>query len=172
MAGNWEFLEEGFSRDAFGSEYNGKFNGDGSYRSGFIQNPNGDLYAGEFHANAYHGKEFWNVPMMELCMWEILRIINSLAMEYLIRSGGLSIRDNSQNGLPEGYGVEEQINGVRYFGSWSNGLKEGAGTVDFGNGATYVGDFRNGFAYEGKYDWGDWRVTDSYQDEFGNWLDR
>ena len=48
--GNWEFLEEGFSRDAFGSEYNGKFNGDGSYRSGFIQNPNGDLYAGEFQS--------------------------------------------------------------------------------------------------------------------------
>ena len=36
--GNWEFLEEGFSRDSFGSEFNGLFNGDGSYRSGFIQN--------------------------------------------------------------------------------------------------------------------------------------
>ena len=35
---------------------NGLFNGDGSYRSGFIQNPNGDLYAGEFLANVYHGK--------------------------------------------------------------------------------------------------------------------
>ena len=77
-----------------------------------------------------------------------------------------------ENGVPEGYGVEEQINGVRYFGSWSNGLKQGFGTVDFGNGATYVGEFKNGLAYEGKYDWGDGRVTDSYQDDSGNWLDR
>ena len=28
--GNWEFLEEGFSPDSFGSEFNGLFNGDGS----------------------------------------------------------------------------------------------------------------------------------------------
>ncbi|NBU86600.1 MAG: hypothetical protein EBS13_04680, partial [Verrucomicrobia bacterium] len=53
--GNWDFLEEGFSRDTFGAEYNGMFNSDGSYRSGFIKNPNGDIYAGEFLANSYHG---------------------------------------------------------------------------------------------------------------------
>ena len=169
--GNWEFLEEGFSRDSFGAEYNGLFNGDGSYRSGFIQNPNGDQYAGEFKANAYHGKGILERGDGSLYVgdFEDNKFSGS---GILISSGGSKYTGQFFEGLPEGYGVEEQTNGVRYFGSWSNGLKEGAGTVDFGNGATYVGDFRNGFAYEGKYDWGDGRVTDSYQDEFGNWLDR
>ena len=169
--GNWEFLEEGFSRDAFGSEYNGKFNGDGSYRSGFIQNPNGDLYAGDFLANAYHGKGILEREDGTLYVGDF-EDNQFTGNGMLINSDGSKYTGQFSEGLPEGYGVEEQANGVRYFGSWSNGVKEGAGTVDFGNGATYVGDFRNGFAYEGKYDWGDGRVTDSYQDEFGNWLDR
>lgn len=169
--GNWEFLEEGFSRDAFGSEYNGKFNGDGSYRSGFIQNPNGDLYAGEFHANSYDGKGILERSDGTLYVGSFKENQFS-GSGILVRSQGFKYTGQFENGVPEGYGVEEQINGVRYFGSWSNGLKQGFGTVDFGNGATYVGEFKNGLAYEGKYDWGDGRVTDSYQDDSGNWLDR
>ena len=75
-----DFLEEGFSRDSFGAEYNGIFNSDGSYRSGFINNPNGDLYAGEFLTNSYHGKGILEKLDGTFCMWEILRMINTLAV--------------------------------------------------------------------------------------------
>jgi len=169
--GNWDFLEEGFSRDTFGTEYNGIFNSDGSYRSGFINNPNGDIYAGEFLANSYHGKGILEKVDGTLYVGDFEDNQYS-GSGMLISSNGSKYTGQFADGLPNGFGVEEQVNGVRYFGTWADGLKEGAGTVDFGNGATYVGVFKNGYAIEGKYDWGDGRVTDSYQDETGTWLDR
>lgn len=169
--GDWEFLEEGFSKDAFGSEFNGLFNNDGSYRKGFIKNPNGDLYAGNFIANIYHGKGILEKSDGSLYVgtFEDNEFSGS---GMLISSDGSKYIGQFLGGLPDGYGVEEQVGGVQYFGSWSQGLKQGSGTVDFGNGASYIGEFRNGLAFDGKYDWGDGRITDSYQDESGNWLDR
>ena len=54
-----------------------------------------------------------------------------------------------------------------------NGLKEeeAKGLLDFGDGTSFSGDFENGRAIGGQYDWGDGTVTNSYQDEDGNWLD-
>jgi hypothetical protein len=45
------------------------------------------------------------------------------------------------------------------------------GVLDFGDGTFFSGEFANGLAFDGQYDWGDGRVTNSYQDEDGNWLD-
>lgn len=169
--GDWEFLEEGFSKDSSGTEFNGLFKPDGSYRSGFIKNLNGDLFTGTFLANKYHGK-----GVLEKADGSLY--VGDFENNEFSGSGMLIKRDGSKYigqfslGLPNGYGFEEQTNGVRFYGTWVNGLKQGAGTVDFGNGASYVGEFRNGLAFEGKYDWGNGRVTDSYQDESGNWLDR
>ncbi len=43
--------------------------------------------------------------------------------------------------------------------------------IDFGDGTSYTGLFENGLAVEGQYDWGDGRITNSFQDDFGNWVD-
>jgi hypothetical protein len=169
--GNWEFLEEGFFLDSFGSEFNGLFNNDGSYKKGFIKNPNGDSFAGEFFANAYHGRGILEKADGSLYVGGFEDNTFSGTGMLLMGEGSIYMGEFLED-LPNGYGMEEQVNGVRYFGLWENGFKQGMGTVDFGNGASFVGEFKDGLAFEGKYDWGDGRVTDSYQDEFGNWLDR
>ena len=46
------------------------------------------------------------------------------------------------------------------------------GSLDFGDGTSFVGEFLDDLALEGLYDWGDGRVTDSYQNEAGEWVDR
>ena len=50
--------------------------------------------------------------------------------------------------------------------------KQGAGTLDFGDGTSYTGKFLQGLAIEGFYDWGEGVLTNSFQDENGNWIDR
>ena len=80
----------------------------------------------------------------------------------LISSNGGKYTGQFLEGLPNGYGVEEQTNGVRYFGSWSKGLKEGAGTVDFQMGLV-IWVLSEMTRIEGKYNWGDGRITDSYR---------
>ena len=55
---------------------------------------------------------------------------------------------------------------------WSEGVKKGRGNLDFGDGTSFTGEFDKGLAIRGSYDWGDGRVTDSYQDENGDWRDR
>ena len=71
-----------------------------------------------------------------------------------------------------GFGIQSNAQGVVYSGLWEKGLKNGTGNLDFGDGSNFVGEFRNGLAYEGLYDWGDGRITDSYQDTDGQWVDR
>ena len=45
------------------------------------------------------------------------------------------------------------------------------GAFDFGDGTSFVGEFMNGIAVSGQYDWGDGKITNSYQDSDGNWQD-
>ena len=90
----------------------------------------------------------------------------------LTENDGTKYSGEFKEGLPNGFGVQEDPNGIRYSGNWVNGLRDGAGTIDFGDGTSYVGEFRNGLAYEGQYDWGDGRVSNSFQDVDGSWQDR
>ena len=76
-----------------------------------------------------------------------------------------------KNGLPNGEGVQKDLSGVIYTGSWSEGEKEGLGSLDFGDGTSFTGEFKNGLAVEGVYDWGNGVQTNSYQDENGAWQD-
>ena len=87
-------------------------------------------------------------------------------------SDGSTYSGEFLEGLPEGYGVQRDSNGVQYTGSWQAGLRSGLGLIDFGDGSSYSGEFRLGLAYEGIYDWGDGRMTNSYQNENGEWSDR
>ena len=73
---------------------------------------------------------------------------------------------------PNGYGVQISADGVTYSGLWENGVRNGTGTLDFGDGTSFVGEFKNGLAYDGLYDFGDGRITDSYQNDDGDWVDR
>ncbi|MFP6894771.1 MAG: hypothetical protein VCA18_13530, partial [Opitutales bacterium] len=75
-------------------------------------------------------------------------------------------------GNPSGEGQQVVSTGVVYSGDWKDGLRHGKGSLDFGDGTSYVGEFRNGLAYDGRYDWGDGRVTRSYQEPDGQWRDR
>jgi hypothetical protein len=68
--------------------------------------------------------------------------------------------------------MQSDVSGVVYTGSWKEGEKHGMGTLDFGDGTNYTGEFLSGLANSGLYDWGDGIVTDSYQDENGEWQDR
>ena len=49
-----------------------------------------------------------------------------------------------KDGLPDGYGIQEDPSGVRYMGYWSKGLRNGMGTIDFGDGTNFTGQFSNG----------------------------
>lgn len=169
--GNWEFLEEGYAKNIFGAEFNGLFNADGSYSAGVVANPNGDLYSGEFQDNEYHGRGILKKADGTLYVGQFANNLFS-GKGVLLKTNGSKFSGEFLENLPDGLGVEKQVDGVIYSGEWSDGRRHGMGTVDFGNGTSYVGEFRNGLAYEGQYNWGDGRVTDSYQDETGTWLDR
>ena len=67
--------------------------------------------------------------------------------------------------------MQKDPSGVSYSGLWEQGVKQGNGVIDFGDGCSYTGLFENGLAVEGQYDWGDGRITNSFQDDFGNWVD-
>ena len=75
-------------------------------------------------------------------------------------------------GEPHGSGQQADPSGVVYSGAWRQGLRHGMGSIDFGDGTSYVGEFRDGLAYDGHYDWGDGRITRSYQQKDGQWRDR
>jgi len=75
------------------------------------------------------------------------------------------------NGLPNGIGTQRDPSGVSYRGSWADGVRQGAGVIDFGDGTSFTGEFENGLATSGQYNWGDGRISNSYQDDLGNWID-
>ena len=169
--GNWEFLSEGFSKNQYGAEFTGSFNSDGSYEKGFMQNPNGDLYTGSFYNNQYEGRGILEEADGDLYVGGFMNSRFS-GVGILTENDGTKYSGEFKEGLPNGFGVQEDPNGIRYSGNWVNGLRDGAGTIDFGDGTSYVGEFRNGLAYEGQYDWGDGRVSNSFQDVDGSWQDR
>ena len=89
----------------------------------------------------------------------------------MLEPDGTIYSGNFSNDLPDGVGVQDDPSGVSYAGSWELGVRQGSGVIDFGDGTSFRGFFENGLAVEGQYDWGDGRITNSYQDEFGNWVD-
>lgn len=50
-----------------------------------------------------------------------------------------------KNGLPNGKGVNIDLNGYKYVGFFTNGKKHGKGVEEFSNNMKYDGEFIEGF---------------------------
>lgn len=170
-AGNWDMLNEGFFKNSYGTEFSGIFNQQGEYDNGYIKKPNGDRYIGEFYNNAYHGKGILEKLDGTLYVGDFSQNVYD-GVGVLKENDGSVYSGQFVEGLPHGYGIQKDTSGVGYTGNWINGLKDGIGTIDFGDGSSFVGQFSDGLAVDGQYDWGDGRISNAYQDENGNWLDR
>ena len=169
--GDWEKLEEGFFKNIHGLEFSGVLKADGSYDSGFLKNPNGDSYTGSFQDNIYHGRGVLEKGDGTIYVGGFFKN-NFEGTGTLKEPDGRLYSGEFKDGLPDGYGIQEDPSGVRYMGYWSKGLRNGMGTIDFGDGTNFTGQFSNGLAIDGQYDWGDGRITNTSQDENGNWIDR
>ena len=168
--GQWDVLEECFSRNSFGAEFSGFFNQDGEYEDGFINYPNGDRFCGDFFQNQYHGQGVLEKADGTIYVGGFFQNLYQ-GVGVLKESDGSTYSGQFKSGLPHGYGSQMDPSGVRFTGNWINGIKNGTGIIDFGDGSSYIGKFNNGLASEGQYDWGDGRITNAYQDENGNWVD-
>ena len=165
------YLSEGRLRSSIGDEFSGLFEPDGQFLKGHLQQANGDLYVGSFRLGKFEGQGILERTDGTLYVGEFEKGEFS-GTGILTDSDGSTYSGEFLDGLPEGYGVQRDSNGVQYTGSWQAGLRSGLGLIDFGDGSSYSGEFRLGLAYEGIYDWGDGRMTNSYQNENGEWSDR
>ena len=64
------------------------------------------------------------------------QIICLVARAYYLKRMVQIFREFLEN-LPDGLGIEKQVDGVIYSGEWSDGRRHVMGTVDFGNGTSY-----------------------------------
>lgn len=165
------YLSEGFSRSSLGDEFYGFFETNGAFLKGHLLRANGDLYVGSFRLGKFEGDGILERTDGTLYVGEFEKGEFS-GTGILTDSDGSTYSGEFLDGLPDGYGVQQDANGVQYTGSWQAGLRSGPGLIDFGDGSSYRGEFRLGLAYEGIYDWGDGRMTNSYQNENGEWSDR
>ena len=115
-------------------------------------------------------EEFRKSRWYYLC-WRILKN-NFEGTGTLKEPDGKLYSGEFKDGLPDGYGIQEDPSGVRYMGYCRKVYENGMGTIDFGDGTNFTGQFSNGLAIDGQYDWGDGRITNTSQDENGNWIDR
>jgi len=173
MSGKWnkDYLEEGTMRLEDGAEYSGSFAGEGVFSYGSLLSINGDHYTGRFQKNIYWGKGMLRTADGSIYTGAFKEGEFS-GYGILTENDGSVYSGGFLSGVPSGQGVQTDQSGVVYSGSWSNGEKQGVGTLDFGDGTSYTGKFLQGLAIEGFYDWGEGVLTNSFQDENGNWIDR
>ena len=173
FSGKWRqsSLSEGRKKSELNEEFTGSFNPDGTYDHGTFSAANGDRYTGKFQSDAYHGNGVLERVDGSVYVGNFARGDFS-GIGVLAESKGTTYSGKFENGLPHGYGVQQDRTGVTYSGMWYEGEKNGAGTLDFGDGTSFSGEFKAGLAHQGSYDWGNGKITDSYQDENGQWLDR
>lgn len=109
-----------------GGQYEGQW--DRGVREGFarIIKPNGDTYEGIFKNGQFHGK----------------------GTMYIFHSR-VKTQGDFKNGQPQGYCIEEYVDGSKYEGIILKGKKEGKGKFTFKDKSVYEGDFKNDVA-EGK----------------------
>jgi hypothetical protein len=173
LSGTWrgDSLERGKMGQVDGSTFTGIFDSEGRYLAGSLHSPNGDHFVGSFLNGIYEGSG---------------SLVKSDGITYVgaFKAGlysGEGILEDSEGrryigsflqGNPSGEGQQVVSTGVVYSGDWKDGLRHGKGSIEFGDGTSYVGEFRNGLAHDGRYDWGDGRVTRSYQEPDGQWRDR
>ena len=173
LAGKWRgsTLSEGRKKTHLNEEFTGSFNPDGSFRHGTFLAANGDLYTGAFQSDLYHGKGILERADRSVYVGSFEEGMFS-GIGALAEADGKTYSGKFEKGLQHGYGVQEDPDGVTYAGTWLEGVKSGAGVLDFGDGTSFTGEFRAGLAVQGSYDWGNGKITDSYQDENGDWRDR
>ena len=172
MSGKWrgDVLSEGCLIDPSGAKFVGLFNEDGSYLRGSLFSADGEQYVGQFKENKYHGHGNLQSTDLSIYTGNFYEGIKS-GLGVLKEADGTIYSGNFSSGLPDGFGVQDDPSGVFYSGSWELGVRQGNGVINFGDGSSFSGFFENGLAVEGQYDWGDGRISNSYQDEFGNWVD-
>ena len=173
LSGKWvsSSLSEGRMKTALNEEFSGTFNPDGSFLKGTFLSGGGNRYTGSFKSNLYHGRGILEKTDGTLYAGDFEEGEYS-GVGMLVEPDGSKYSGGFSQGIPEGFGIQEDVTGVTYAGNWSQGEKNGRGTLDFGDGTSFTGDFREGLAVQGSYDWGNGRITDSYQDENGEWRDR
>jgi len=170
--GKWEgdSLTEGVYVSPLGDRFTGRFDNLGKYLTGSLQTADQKFYHGSFQDGKFHGSGI---------LEDLDGSIYIGLFEEGTKNGTGILEDNDGTvyhgefklGLPNGKGVQFDPNGALYNGDWDEGRRSGKGLLDFGDGTSFSGDFENGRAIRGQYDWGDGTVTNSYQDEDGNWLD-
>jgi hypothetical protein len=172
MSGKWsgDVLTEGCMIDPFGAEFIGLFNEDGTYLRGSLMSISGEQYVGQFEQNKYHGHGTLQSQDGLVYTGNFLAGLKA-GQGILLEPDGSIYSGSFMDDLPDGIGVQKDPSGVSYSGSWEQGVKQGNGVIDFGDGTSYTGLFENGLAVEGQYDWGDGRIKNSFQDDFGNWVD-
>lgn len=173
LAGKWRdsSLSEGQKKTELNEEFTGSFNPDGNYGKGTLLVVNGDRFTGGFQSNLYHGSGVLEMTDGSVYVGKFDSGEFS-GIGVLFVPGGATYSGKFEKGVPHGYGVQQNGSGVTYSGMWYQGAKNGLGTLNFGDGTSFTGEFRAGLALRGSYDWGNGKITDSYQDENGDWRDR
>lgn len=172
MSGKWQgnFLSEGELISVSGDQFTGNFRPDGSFLEGMLRKENGEEYVGQFEQNIFHGFG---------CLKDVDGSLYTGSFSDGVKTGqGLLVEEDGTrysgefiDGLPHGLGEQSDPSGVSYRGFWEGGVRQGVGVIDFGDGTSFTGEFENGLAASGQYDWGDGRISNSYQDDLGNWID-
>jgi len=170
--GKWDgnLLIDGVYESSSGERFFGTFNKQGDFLFGSLLLSDGSIYHGSFENAQFHGQGIHELINGSVYSGQFVFGKKS-GIGLLKEADGSSYHGEFKEDLPDGYGVQSDVSGVRYAGSWSMGVRHGAGSLDFGDGTFFSGEFENGLATSGKYDWGDGRVTESYQDDEGNWKD-
>lgn len=173
MAGKWKesILTEGMMKTELNEEFTGAFNHDGTFDHGSFLATNGDRYTGRFNANSYQGKGVLERVDGSIYVGSFSQG-EFFGVGVLVEAQGTTYSGKFEKGTPHGFGVQQDSSGVTYSGMWYEGEKNGMGTLDFGDGTSFTGEFRAGLALQGSYDWGNGKITDSFQDENGQWQDR
>ena len=173
LSGTWrgDSLERGKMSQGDGAIFTGIFDLEGRYLAGSLHAANGDHFVGSFLNGIYDGSG-------TLVKGDGTTYVGAFKAGLYSGEGILEDPEGRRyigsflRGNPSGVGQQAVSTGVVYSGDWKDGLRHGKGSIDFGDGTSFAGEFRNGLAYDGRYDWGDGRVTRSYQEPDGQWRDR
>ena len=184
LSGTWrgDSLERGKMRQPSGEVFTGIFDPEGRYLAGSLQAKHGDFYVGSFREGLYGGhgslvkvEGGTYVGRFESGLYSgegILEEIDGRRYVGSFVAGKPHGRGYQRSPAPGQRAESNEVVWVVYSGDWQQGLRHGMGSIDFGDGTSYVGEFRDDLAYDGRYDWGDGRISRSYQQEDGQWRDR
>ena len=172
LTGKWNqsSLSEGKMKTEFNEEFTGSFNPDGSFAKGTFLSSDGDRYTGHFQANSYHGSGVLEQKDGSLYVGSFAKGFFA-GVGVWVKPSGSTYSGTFKMDCPMGLALSK-TDRSDLFGDVVGRSEKGERQLDFGDGTSFSGEFDKGLAIRGSYDWGDGRVTDSYQDENGDWRDR